>query len=161
MPERNPSSGRKRRASASAGKAAEGESKAQAEFARYKQRVESAAGATGFGTPLPRGAMPVWSLQPPGAATAPPGAWPPPPAVGTPSIVQGFGTTIRLGVDFLNAALASGAVALGGVGGTVRSLAWGEECGCDDCCGCGAVDCCSVVGCGCESCCEPSVGTCC
>jgi len=142
------------------------ESKAQAEFARYKNRVgEGATRATGFASPLPMSAVPAWSLQPPPLPGPPPPAgWGTPtgPAsVDTQSVTQSLGTTIRLGVDVLNAALSSSLTMLGGGIG-----AWREgSCGCGgDCDGCGPCecDCCDVLdcGCGCGSC-EPSVGTCC
>ena len=87
-------------------------STAQAEFARYKQRVEAAVGAAApFASPLPGGAIPAWSLQPASAAgpRGGPSSWGAGPvATGTTSsVVQGLGTTIRLGVDALNAALAN------------------------------------------------------
>ena len=72
MPEEKP---RSRSRKPPAGGARPEESKAQAEFARYKQRVEGeAAGPTGFGTPLPPGAVPAWSLTPPPYAAPPQGA---------------------------------------------------------------------------------------
>ena len=151
------------------------ESKAQAEFARYKERVQPEADAAGqaasFASPLPRGAMPAWSLQPSLVAAEPPGAWgrSSPGTGGSPSIVSGVGTTIRLGVDVLNAALSNSLLALSGVGEAVGAVAWpgaSASCGCDTCCECcgpSAYDCCCVMGCSCGTCgcCEPSVGTCC
>lgn len=159
------------------------ESKAQAEFARYKERVEGAAAGASFASPLPRGAVPAWSLQPSLVAAGPPGAGPavwvpePPGAGAPPPIAQGLGTTIRLGVDVLNATLSSSLRLLSGVGETVGVFAWpgtSAACGCGSCdcgsCGCGscdccgpACDCCCVLECGCggRGCCEPSVGTCC
>jgi hypothetical protein len=148
--------------------------KAQAEFARYKgqQQAGTGAGGTGvsFASPLPTSAIPAWSLQPgpPPGPHAPgpgpgPGPWGPSGSSGGgyASIVEGVGTTIRLGVEVLNAALSSSLGMLGGVGDAVG---WGRvTCGCDECCGyedqCG-YDCCCVMGCG-SGCCEPSVGTCC
>jgi len=182
MAERKP---RSRTTSASGAPAAE--SKAQAEFARYKERVQPAEGSAqtaAFASPLPMAAIPAWSLQPPPAAATPPGAgpgWGPPgqwapgqwgrgPSSGadSPSVSQGLGTTIRLGVDVLNAALSSSLLMLGGIGQTVGAVAWRDgSCGCDagcDCCGPCACDCCSALDCGCGTCggcCEPSVGTCC
>jgi hypothetical protein len=154
------------------------ESKAQAEFARYKQRVQQTADASAqaasFASPLPMGAIPAWSLQPSPVVGGPPGAgavaWGPGSSTGgSPSITQGLGTTIRLGVDVLNAALSSSIMLLGGAGEAFGGAAWpraSTSCGCDaccDCCGQGACDCCCVMDCGCGSygCCEPSVGTCC
>jgi hypothetical protein len=151
------------------------ESKAQAEFARYKQRVQQTGDATAqaasFASPLPMGAIPAWSLQPPPVSGGPPGAgavtWGPgsSSAGGSQSITQGLGTTIRLGVDVLNAALSSSIMLLGGAGEAFGGAAWpgaSRSCGCD-CCGQGACDCCCMMDCGCGSYggCEPSVGTCC
>jgi hypothetical protein len=137
-----------------------GESTAQAEFARYKERVEASGAAAPFASPRSVGAIPAWSLQP-GAAMPPPGgpqAWGPAGAGSgaTTSAVQGLGTTIRLSVDALNAALANSIAMLGGA-----SRAWSARYGDEGCeCGCNGYDCCCVMGCGC-GCCEPSVGTCC
>lgn len=180
MAERKPRTGSTARASGT--KAPAEESKAQAEFARYKDRVEGAAtgaaSAASFASPLPRGAVPAWSLQPSLVAPGPPGAGPgawvsEPPSTGVPPpITQGLGTTIRLGVDVLNATLSSSLRLLSGVGETVGVLAWpgtSASCGCGSC-GCGscdccgpACDCCCVLDCSCGGCgcCEPSVGTCC
>jgi hypothetical protein len=71
------------------------------------------------------------------------------------SLTDRLGTTIRLGVDLLNAVLASGASALGG--GT--SAHWGGHgcgCGCErgDHCG---YDCCEVMA---GECCRPGVHGC-
>jgi hypothetical protein len=151
------------------------ESKAQAEFARYKERVEGASDETStqpsFATPLPRGGVPAWSLQPPMYATAPVGAGPPdwvspsPGAAGSQSVVEGAGQAIRLGVELVNAALSRSVRMLNGLGDTVGMAAWGERYGCDcgsccDCCDPCGYDCCYVLGCGCRRC-EPSVGSCC
>ena len=139
-----------------AAKPAPQESKAQAEFARYKERVEATGPGASFASPLPVGAIPAWSLQPAFAAAGVPGGGP---RTGTaPSVAEGLGTTIRLSVDALNAALANSIAMMGGT-----SRAWSSSsCGCDersDSSDCG-FDCCYVMGCGC-GCCEPSVGTCC
>jgi hypothetical protein len=147
--------------------------KAQAEFARYKGQQPSSPGTgpgAAFASPLPTAAVPAWSLQPPAPPPGPPGHGPGPgPAWGDAastvesytSIVEGVGSTIRLGVEVLNAALSSGLVMLTGVGDAVG---WGlgtsgydDHCSCEDQCG---YDCCSVMGCG-GGCCEPSVGNCC
>jgi hypothetical protein len=148
------------------------ESKAQAEFARYKDRVgEGATRAAAFASRLPTSAVPAWSLQPPlpgppPAAGGPVGWGTPtgPASVDTQSVTQSLGTTIRLGVDVLNAALSSSLTMLGGgVGAAWRA----ESCGCGggcDCCGSCECDCCDVFDCGCGcgyGSCEPSVGTCC
>ena len=161
-----------RRRTARAPKPADEASKAQAEFARYKDRVQETGAAPGasFASPLAMSAIPAWSLQPAPVSPGPPPAGGPGPwgpgaqAGGGPAtILQGVGTTIRLGVDVLNAALSSSLMMLGGVGDAVG---WGRgTCGCGggceggcDCCG--GYDCCSLMGCGC-GCCEPSVGSCC
>jgi hypothetical protein len=161
-----------------AGKAAKPAAKAtraQAEFARFKGQQSAAAAAgsgVAFASPLPTAAVPAWSLQPPPPPPpSPPGYGPRPgppwgpaaaaPFAGSsPSIVEGVGSTIRLGVEVLNAALSSSLVMLTGVGDAVG---WGRGTPGYDDCGCGGdqcgYDCCCVMGCG--GCCEPSVGTCC
>ena len=141
-------------------------SKAQAEFARYKDRVATGTGAP-FASKLPTSAVPAWSLQRAPTAPAHVAPGPPPPSADAPSgggysaIVGGLGTTIRLGVEALNAALSSSISMMDGV---TRPTGWGDDaCGCDACtgsCGPSACDCCSVMACG-SGCCEPSVGTCC
>jgi hypothetical protein len=149
--------------------------KAQAEFARFKGQQSAAAAAgsgAAFASPLPTAAVPAWSLQPPppaplggpGHGPRPGPPWGPGPAApfvaGAPSIVDGVGSTIRLGVEVLNAALSGSLMMLTGVGEAVE---WGrgtpgdDDCGYGDQCG---YDCCCVMGCG-GCCCEPSVGTCC
>jgi hypothetical protein len=173
MAEEKPRSRTRKRSTA---KAPTEESKAQAEFARYKARVEGASDETSvpsFATPLPRGAVPAWSLQPPMYATAGaeagggPADWgsPSPGAPGSQTVVEGAGQAIRLGVDLVNAALSRSVQMLNGLGDTVGMAAWGERsgCGCGSCCDCCdscGYDCCYVMGCGCGRC-EPSVGSCC
>jgi hypothetical protein len=80
---------------------------------------------------------------------------------GAGSLLSQLGSTLRLGVEVVNAALAGSARMLNGMSG----LSYGAEpgwypggCG-SDCCGqdCCGQDCCG----GCEPCCEPSVGRCC
>jgi hypothetical protein len=144
-------------------------SKAQAEFARYKDRVSQPAGeATGagapFASPVAMSAIPAWSLQRPPIASAHGGHRQAPPSARAPSggdyasIIGGVGTTIRLGVEALNAALSSGISMLSGV---AEPAGWGQDrCGCDVCIASSGYDCCSALGCG-SACCEPSVGTCC
>jgi hypothetical protein len=152
--------------------------KAQAEFHSYKDRLlqqppGSGSGPSGpgasFAAPLAGSAVPAWSLRPgPPAPSGPPG-----PGAGGPgsygapapaggggygAIVDGVGTTIRLGVEVLNAALSSSLQMISGYGG-----GWGSAsgaCDCEECNPCGGYDCCSVMGSGC-GCCEPSVGSCC
>ncbi|HWF35287.1 MAG TPA: hypothetical protein VG295_07935 [Solirubrobacteraceae bacterium] len=135
--------------------------KAQAEFAKYKDQLGQSGPAASFASPLPSAAIPAWSLRPgpgpaPGARGAGPGPYRPPAPGGTTyaSIVDGVGTTLRLGVEVLNAALSSSLTMLNGV-------AWGGGgCDCEECNPCGGYDCCSVMSSGC-GCCEPSVGGCC
>src|SRR5690348_13105247 len=94
-----------------------GETKAQAEFARFKERTAGAAdetvGPVGFGTPLPRGAVPAWSLGAPGYGPASQPPWSSTstgpgtgPGSGTQAVTEGAGQAIRLGVELVNAALA-------------------------------------------------------
>jgi hypothetical protein len=146
--------------------------KAQAEFARFKGQQSAAAGTgsgAAFASPLPTAAIPAWSLQPPPPPPGPQGygpgpgqGWGPaaPSAGSSTSIVEGVGTTIRLGVEVLNAALSSSLGMLTGVGDAVGwgrgTLGYEDHCSCGDECG---YDCCCVMGCG--GCCEPSVGSCC
>jgi hypothetical protein len=148
---------------------------AQTEFHSYKDRLQqpgagapsqaaSGSGAS-FASPLPTAAVPAWSLRPgPPAPYGPPGASGPgsygAPAAsgggGYGAIMDGMGTTIRLGVEVLNAALSGGLQMINSYGG-----GWGSEpCECAECNPCGGYDCCSVMGSGC-GCCEPSVGSCC
>ena len=70
------------------------------------------------------------------------------------SVAEGLGTTARLGVDLLNAALSNTVRILGGFTG-----AYGAQpaCGCESCC---EPECCEPDCCGCESC-HPGVGSCC
>ena len=151
------------------GEPAGSQSRAQAEFARYKDRLQQAAGGTSaaFGTPVPSSAIPAWSLQPPP---------PPPPVSGPPgapgawhagasrgaasgSVVDGVGSAIRLGIEVLNAALASGLTMLAGANDLVWQGRGVSECDCCECDACCGYDCCCVMGSG--RCCEPSVGSCC
>ncbi len=153
-------------------------STAQAEFANYKDRLaqqtamvsdSSSTGTAGasapFASPLPASGIPAWSLQPPEISHHPiPG---PPPNIDPGAFADDVGTTIRLGVCVLNTALSGGLRVLTGIGEAI----WrDEDCGCDECRGVRAYDCCTVLasdcGCGCGGecgcgCCEPSVGSCC
>ena len=73
---------------------------------------------------------------------------------------EGIGTTLRLGVDLLNAALFNSAKILGGFTGTYgygHHDDGGYGCGCESCC---EPSCCQPDCCGCE-CCNPGVGNCC
>jgi len=109
----------------------------------------------GWAMPPSMGALPAY---PPGYPYAPPGPERPHPMG---SLAERLGTTVRLGVDLLNAALASGVSAFGGIAAEYRPGPWGEHgygghCGCE----CG-YDCCEVMGgggrpgvhgCGCGCC---------
>lgn len=137
---------------------------AEAEFARYKARMSGAAPMM-MPVMMPPGAMPGWAMPPSLAEFAPmPYPAAPAPAQTAASLGAGLGTTVQLGIQLVNALLASTANALGGA---AAMLPQGHEyhhhghCGCGgDCgghCGCG-VDCCDVFGCGC---CHPGVSGCC
>jgi hypothetical protein len=79
------------------------------------------------------------------------------------SLADQLGSTLRLGVDAVNAVLVGGIRVLTGFSAYGASEhAWPASQGCS-CCGpceteCGGYDCCCVFG---EACCRPSVGTCC
>ncbi len=77
------------------------------------------------------------------------------------SLTERLGATVRLGVDLLNAALASGASALTGLTAAPGVMGWAER-GCGGGCSCGGgygcgYDCCEAMGCGC---CRPGVSAC-
>jgi hypothetical protein len=150
--------------------------KAQAEHQRYLKRMQEQhqGGMQGF-MALPAGneGVPGWAV-PPSVAMLPHGAkgyyavMPQGGPHGHGSLTHSLGSTIRLGVDVINAALAGGVRLLNGVSGA--AYGYGEHghqgcgcgCGCgggcgDDCCG---DDCCGTDCCGCE-CCRPGVGSCC
>ena len=127
---------------------------AQDAFGKYKSRLAAApafmphAGWHGGAHGAPPWGMPPSFAAMPGAAASPH-------PMG--SLTERLGATVRLGVDLLNAALASGASALGGVASFEQRM-WGAEShhhGCD-CCGCGE-DCCETMGC---DCCRPGVHGC-
>jgi hypothetical protein len=132
--------------------------KAQAEFEKYMKRMQAQGGVPGFMMPGGEG-MPGWAV-PPSVAMFPrggPGYFAPiAPAgeMGTGSLTASLGSTLRLGVDVLNAALAGGVRFLNGV----SDAAYGEREHCD-CGGCND-DPCGSDCCDCE-CCHPSVGNCC
>jgi len=134
--------------------AARPENAAEAEFARYKARM--AGGMAPMMIPVmtaPGGAMPGWAVPPSFAAFGGPGGSA---ASGVRSVGEGLGTAVRLGIELLNAVLASSAGALGGMGmalpqGDYARSAHACHCGCE-------TDCCEVFGCGC---CEPGVHGCC
>ena len=144
--------------------------KAQAEFDRYSQRRQAQQAAAGpggaagpFGGPFPDGGL-TWAA-PFGLGMAPVYVAGPPPGPGgggDGSLTQGIGTTVRLGVDLLNAALVSGIKVLGGFAGGYgqgqhEGCGCGGGCGCEGCC---EPSCCQPDCCGCD-CCHPGVGTCC
>jgi len=142
--------------------------KAQAEFQRYMKRMQGQqpGGAPVFMMPVgfhPGGEnIPGWAV-PPSVAMMPQGpgasgffaAMPQGGAGGEGSLTHSLGSTIRLGVDVINAALAGSVRLLNGMSG----MAYGHPepgCGCNACSGGSGTDCC-----GCEECCNPGVGTCC
>lgn len=175
---------------AASGDAPKTKTKAQAEFERYKARVgappaamAAMTGPSGTGFPQPAafpqaGVVPAWAF-PPSIAALPqaPGATVFGPASGQPGIAaagslgERLGSTLGLGVDVLNAALASGLRVLGGVSGAVSpfgAMAWpyagpypcsycGDPC-LTECCG---YDCCCLFGAEGYHCCQGKVGTCC
>ena len=164
--------------------------KAQAEFDKYTKRREAQAtastglsptppsAAAGFGPQTAAGPFPgsglTWAV-PLGVGTAPVYFGGPPPGPGGPGpggaaglggavggLTEGIGTTLRLGVDLLNAALFNSAKILGGFTGTYGyghhdDGGCGCGCGCESCC---EPSCCQPDCCGCE-CCNPGVGSCC
>jgi hypothetical protein len=122
--------------------------KAQAEFDKYTKRMQAQQAGPASAAAPPGGlswAVPssVTMLPRHGdGGTSPPG-----------SLADSIGTSLRLGVDVVNAALAGGVRLLGGF-----SAAYGhEDCGCESCC---EPSCCEPDCCGCE-CCDPGVGSCC
>ncbi len=166
---------------------------AQAEFDRHKARAAAqpapnagpGIGFQPYNMPpqTPMGAAP-WGMQ----ATVVP--WPPMPTMTAPmagqypqqsgapmqpgSMGDRLGSTLRLGLDLLNAGLAGGVRALGGLTELSQSVGgWaygghhpqGGHHHCHGECSCchSYYDCCDVMnhhhGCGCG--CEPSVGSCC
>jgi hypothetical protein len=93
---------------------ADGASAAQEAFGKYKARLA--------GGPMGLPMMPGWAMPPSmGALPGYPAGFPympqgPQPEHPMGSLTQRLGTTIRLGIDLLNAALASSTGALGGMG---------------------------------------------
>ena len=133
---------------------------AQEAFGRYRARV--AGGPTMM--PMMPGPMPGWGMPPSMAMFPQAPGYMPTAAPGGPhpmgSLTERLGATLRLGVDLLNAALASGAGALSGMG-AAYSPGYGHGgpwhtggCGCESGCG---YDCCEVLNCGC---CRPGVSSC-
>jgi hypothetical protein len=149
--------------------------KAQAEYQHYLKRMQghNQGGMQGYiAVPAGNEGVPGWAI-PPSVAMLPNGsagyyaAMPQGGSHGQGSLTHSLGSTIRLGVDVVNAALAGGVRLLNGISGA--AYGYGEQghghqgcgCGCnscgDDCCG---DDCCGHDCCGCE-CCQPGVGSCC
>jgi hypothetical protein len=124
---------------------------------------------------LPWGA-PGWAMPPSFAPMQPaPGmAWPDPGQVAQAGQAAGavagrLGETFRLGIDVLNAALASAVSAMGGFAAAAPGWGYGHHdhhghhhgdcgCGCGGGCGCGS---CCEPSCCCDSCCNPNVCGCC
>jgi hypothetical protein len=148
--------------------------KAQAEYQHYLKRVQgqNPGGMQGY-IAMPAGeGVPGWAVPPsvamlahgPGGyyAAMPQGG----PHGGQGSLTHSLGSTIRLGVDVVNAALAGGVRLLNGISGA--AYGHGEQghghhdcgCGCNSGCDCCGDDCCGSDCCGCE-CCQPGVGSCC
>jgi hypothetical protein len=135
--------------------------KAAAEFQRFKA---ARAAATGSETapppeppsaPAPMAAMPPWTMPPSFALPQPGVVQPAPLAVGP--LGDRLGSTLRLGIDVINMALAGSLRLLGSVGQGGWQRHYGDHCGC------GrhsppAVDCCCVFEA--DPCCTPSVGNC-
>lgn len=161
---------------------APGPNKAQAEFERYTQRRRAKASGEGAPNAAAPGPLPsenlTWAV-PLGVGMAPafPGGLGS--GAGGPerrgagglydsggALTASIGTTVRLGVDLLNAMLSNGVKILGGFSDAYGYGAHGH-CGCG--CGCGSgytcdsccePSCCEPDCCGCE-CCHPGVGSCC
>lgn len=155
------------------------QSKAAAAFQRFKAAGAAAAAATEGSatssaapvgaTPSPV-AMPPWPTPPSFSLSQPPQGWgmlPQPSVVQSAPLAVGplsdrLGSTLRLGIDVINMALAGSLRLLGGIG------SGGHE----HCCGgvhgygghacaeqCGGYDCCCAFEH--DHCCTPSVGNCC
>ncbi|MGR4865700.1 hypothetical protein [Caulobacter sp. LARHSG274] len=158
---------------------AAGPNKAQAEFDKYARRRKaqaesgvSAPGSAATGGPKVAasgsfsGGTLSWAV-PLGVGMAPaypggPGMGPGGQDPGGGGLIAGIGTTARLGVDLLNAALFSGVKILGGFTGAYDHGRH-EDCGCGSGYACGSCcepSCCEPDCCGCESC-HPGVGSCC
>ncbi len=133
------------------------ENAAAAEFARYKARMAEGAMPVMMPVMMGPGGMPGWAVPPSLTAFGAPGQAA---GGGVRSIGEGLGSTVRLGIELLNAVLASSAGALGGAAMMLPQgeYGWGErDCGCG--CHCGSkIDCCAAFGC---ACCEPGISGCC
>ena len=168
-----------------------GRNTAQAEFDKYtKRRRTQAAAASGASarlasrstseagpetaanpaSPFAGGGL-TWAV-PLGVGMAPVYVGGPPPGAGGQGagrvgglgggLAEGIGTTVRLGVDLLNAALFNSVKILGGFTGAYGyghhdDGGCGCGCGCESCC---EPSCCEPDCCG-RECCNPGVGTCC
>jgi hypothetical protein len=142
---------------------------AQSEFQRYKERLGSS-GLTGgqmmmVPVGLPRGmpGIPAWALPPSVAAIPAVAGWPAAAqdaSGAAQTLVGALGTTLKLGIDVINAALFSSARALEGVSGMAPGYRAAEYGGCScseqSCCEC---DCCQDCGCA-QCCCEPRCSPC-
>jgi len=137
--------------------AASAPNKAQAEFDKYARRRD--AEGAGGSSPFPGDGL-SWNV-PLGVGMAHLGGPQANRAVrdveqAAGSVAEGLGTTVRLGVDLLNAALFNTVKILGGF-----TSAYGGQhrggCGCESCC---EPECCEPDCCGCDSC-HPGVGSCC
>ena len=137
-------------------------SKAAAEFHRFKAaRAAAASDAASPPAPGPAdvptmGALPPWAVPPSFALPQPGVVQPAPLAVGP--LGQRLGSTLRLGIDVINMALAGSLRLLGGMGYGGYGCEPGYGGGCHGGCGC-MTDCCCVFEQ--DGCCTPSVGNCC
>jgi hypothetical protein len=141
--------------------ASDAPNKAQAEFDKYKARLGGgpAQGPVMVPWGMPPGAMPGWGMPPsfaPIGAGAAAGASVAQAGVG---IAGKLGDTLRLGIEFLNAALSSGTAALSGMSGGWTQPSQGCGCGCG-CSSCEPAPSCCEPMCA-PSCCTPSVNGCC
>lgn len=155
--------------------------KAQIEFDRYQARFDPApAAAVGgsLGSPAPGlrigSPIPAWGSPPsvaPLQQQMPQLPMTPAVQVDASAVSERLGSTLRLGVELLNASLAGSLRFLDGLTGMTSGVAdalWqhggypAHGCSCHDPCAseCCSYDCCCVMGCDC-GCCEPSVGSCC
>jgi hypothetical protein len=148
------------------------ETKAAEAFRRFKEAAAAAAASAPSKAPAPAPAQapPSFSLPPgfaQGWAVLPqPGPVPPGPDQPGPQAMyplgDRLGTTLRLGIDVINMALAGSLRMLGGAGYGGHERDCGCPCGCggharqESCCG--GHDCCEVFE---RDCCTPSVGSCC
>jgi hypothetical protein len=173
---------KKSRHAARASAAGKTESKATAEFQRFKAARAAAAAApeggttpsaspAGAGSPPPMTALPRWAMPPSFSLPQPPQGWamlpqpgvvqPAPLAVGP--LGDRLGSTLRLGIDVINMALAGSLRLLGGMGYGSQEHGCGGHYGCGghSCAAehCGGYDCCCVFEH--DHCCTPSVGNCC